>query len=415
MRKLLGLGLVAALAAATLLALSAAPALGNHVRCGDTITQDTTLDSDLIDCPGDGIVVGADGITLDLNGHTVDGIPGQSGTAVDNSAGYDGVRVERGTLRQFGRALSLADVSDNIVKNVVMSDTYGIEAYRIKRSRIEHSVLRPSGGIFISSSEGNYVTDTVVSSSGHEGISLVWSDHNVDRSNSLIGGSPGIEIFESHYSSVVENSVTGGDEGMRLDGATHNRIERNRISDVPSYAMHIVNEGGGSNENRIANNVLVDTQFGVFVAQSDDNVFEGNLVSDTSYAGMVIAFSHGTVLRRNLVRNNLLAGVAIDGDYVVGGPPSSGTRIDHNQLQANGLDGVVIGEGVTKTVLVGNHSPKNGDDGIDVDSADTALRRNTANRNTDLGIEAVEGLVDGGGNRAFGNGNPLQCLNISCQ
>jgi hypothetical protein len=47
MRKLLGIGLVAAFAAGTLLALTAAPAFGNHVQCGDTITQDTTLDCDL--------------------------------------------------------------------------------------------------------------------------------------------------------------------------------------------------------------------------------------------------------------------------------------------------------------------------------------------------------------------------------
>ncbi len=43
------------------------------VRCGATITADTTLHHDLLDCPGNGIVIGADHITLDLNGHTVDG------------------------------------------------------------------------------------------------------------------------------------------------------------------------------------------------------------------------------------------------------------------------------------------------------------------------------------------------------
>ena len=47
--------------------------------------------------------------------------------------------------------------------------------------------------------------------------------------------------------------------------------------------------------------------------------------------------------------------------------------------------------------------------GIDVDSASTTLARNTANRDGDLGIEAVLGVRDGGGNRARGNGNPLQC------
>ena len=63
------LGLPAAIATATaLLALSAGQAVASHVQCGDVITQDTTLDSDLIDCPGDGLVIVADNITLDLNG-----------------------------------------------------------------------------------------------------------------------------------------------------------------------------------------------------------------------------------------------------------------------------------------------------------------------------------------------------------
>jgi hypothetical protein len=39
---------------------------------------------------------------------------------------------------------------------------------------------------------------------------------------------------------------------------------------------------------------------------------------------------------------------------------------------------------------------------------------NTANDNLDHGIEAVPGVVDGGGNTASGNGNPTQCLNVAC-
>jgi hypothetical protein len=50
-----------------------------------------------------------------------------------------------------------------------------------------------------------------------------------------------------------------------------------------------------------------------------------------------------------------------------------------------------------------------------VRSASTTLTKNTANDNGDLGIEAVPGVIDGGGNRARGNGNPAQCLNVSCK
>ena len=64
------------------------------MSCGATVTTDTKLTSDLLNCPDNGIVIGAGDITLDLNGHTVsgDGEPvgscpeGEScDTGIDNS------------------------------------------------------------------------------------------------------------------------------------------------------------------------------------------------------------------------------------------------------------------------------------------------------------------------------------------
>ena len=64
---------ILALAFAGGLAFGAGQASANHVSCGDEITADTTLDSDLVNCENNGIVIGADDITLDLNGHRIDG------------------------------------------------------------------------------------------------------------------------------------------------------------------------------------------------------------------------------------------------------------------------------------------------------------------------------------------------------
>ena len=72
MREVLGL-LVAALAGAMLLAPSGAQAYPGAIHCGDTISQDTTLTSDLSDCSGfAGLILMGD-TTLDLNGHTISG------------------------------------------------------------------------------------------------------------------------------------------------------------------------------------------------------------------------------------------------------------------------------------------------------------------------------------------------------
>ena len=55
-----------------------------------TITKDTKLANNLTNCLGNGIVIGADDITLDLNGHTVDGdgVDQGSDLGIDNTAGF---------------------------------------------------------------------------------------------------------------------------------------------------------------------------------------------------------------------------------------------------------------------------------------------------------------------------------------
>ena len=62
-----------AAALACWLAIGGAQASAAQVKCGDTITTDTTLHADLVNCPNNGIIIGADHITLNLNGHRIDG------------------------------------------------------------------------------------------------------------------------------------------------------------------------------------------------------------------------------------------------------------------------------------------------------------------------------------------------------
>src|SRR4029453_612868 len=52
---------------------AAGQASGPQLGCGDTITVSTKLMKDLVNCPNNGVVIGADNITFDLNGHVIDG------------------------------------------------------------------------------------------------------------------------------------------------------------------------------------------------------------------------------------------------------------------------------------------------------------------------------------------------------
>jgi hypothetical protein len=88
--------------------------------------------------------------------------------------------------------------------------------------------------------------------------------------------------------------------------------------------------------------------------------------------------------------------------------------VSRNRVSGNLGDGVLVNNDATATVLERNAAGGNGHDGIDVAAVGTTLAGNTANDNHDLGIEAVPGVIDGGGNTARGNGNPLQCTNLAC-
>src|SRR5213596_2851923 len=86
----------------TPLALVVIAAAAEQPKCGDTITTDTTLHHNLVNCPNNGLIIGADNVTLDLNYHTIDGdgaFPAAGCGHEDDcdlgvaSIGHDGVTV----------------------------------------------------------------------------------------------------------------------------------------------------------------------------------------------------------------------------------------------------------------------------------------------------------------------------------
>ena len=58
--------MVLALVVAGVTGVGGGQALASHVGCGDTITTDTTLDSDLVNCPNNGIIRPRDRADLDV-------------------------------------------------------------------------------------------------------------------------------------------------------------------------------------------------------------------------------------------------------------------------------------------------------------------------------------------------------------
>src|SRR4029077_3767831 len=99
-----GFACIVVLAALT---VAAPPADAAGLVCGQTITQDTTLTSDL-SCPsGDGLVVGAHGVTIDLAGHAISGPPGPTdGNVGIGVSQYGDVTVRGGTITGFAMGVA---------------------------------------------------------------------------------------------------------------------------------------------------------------------------------------------------------------------------------------------------------------------------------------------------------------------
>jgi parallel beta-helix repeat protein len=387
--------LVAAIAC-VLFALSADQALANHVECGDTVTQDTTLDSDLIDCPGDGIVIGAPYLTLDLNGHTIDGVGESSlicNSGIQNGkfdlcgpeiSGHDGVTIRNGVIRDF---------------------FWGIIVFRAEGNRIERTLTTRSG----------------------RGILMLGSDSQVED-NVAAGNDAGIALGVNNR--VEDNSVVGNRLGMSLLG-DGNRLRRNSISDNTDTGLSVFTAANrirenrvtgsgigmliGYSNNRVSGNWVSENDRGILLngSEADGNLITRNSVSANA-SGIVMEFgADNNRIESNSTRGNQSEGIAIRLGFGSNGP-SDGNVLLRNAAVGNGTDGILVAATNADTLVKGNIADRNGDDGIDVEDSRTTVSHNTANGNGDLGIEAVPGVTDGGGNRARGNGNPAQCTYVAC-
>lgn len=300
--------------------------------CGRVLTHDVRLSVDL-NCGGDGapaLIIGADGVAVDLAGHTVSDDIASIG--IDNTRGHDRVTISDGTV-SAGRAIVLQDASRNLLVN------------------LETAGVRVSGGV-----RNEVRESTVASPTGNQtALSVDGSDRMRILDNTLTGG------FVAALSLTSDGSVLDGNDVTR--------------------AIIVVGSG-----NRLVDNFVKD---------------------GATLPNIVVQSGTGNVVRENWVFGpQTQLGLRLEAE-------ATGTVVRQNVLAGSGTDGILVALGATGTTLRRNFAIDNRDDGIDVREPATLLVRNTASDNDDLGIEAVAG-VTGVGNRAAGNGNPQQCVNVPC-
>jgi hypothetical protein len=88
--------------------------------CGQVVEGLVELNSDL-NCSGDGLIVGGDGTTIRLNGHTITG-PGPDSSKVGVAVGnQDGVMIEGpGTIEQFQAGILASGAKGTVISGVIL-------------------------------------------------------------------------------------------------------------------------------------------------------------------------------------------------------------------------------------------------------------------------------------------------------
>ncbi|SOC52011.1 right-handed parallel beta-helix repeat-containing protein [Ornithinimicrobium cerasi] len=273
----------------------AVPAAAADLACGDVVMTSTVLTSDLVCGPGDGLVIGADGVVLDLGGHHIMGAGayGAGAGAGVRIANRSGVTVTNGHIGHFASALEI-------------QQSWGATVTGIHAGHGDRGINVGTGG-------GHVIHLNVLHDNGRDAVRVDGSVDVEVSKNDLDGNVFGIGLYRAVDAEVVKNTVDGS----------------------------------------------------------------------VQWAIAVDASSVGTDLVKNVVSGTVLDGILVTSD-------TTGTVLTKNEVYASGWDG------------------------IDVRSASATLTKNLAVGNGLQGIAAVDGVTDGGGNMAAGNGDARQCTGVVC-
>lgn len=236
MRKRATFMVAAGSAAAMALALAAVPkvAQAGDISCGDILFADTLLHEDL-NCGGTkGLIIGADGISVDLGGFTVTGTAVGFAHGIDNAGnqtsdpapgGFDDVTIKNGTISGFEQGIRGVNVLRFTIKDMEVRDQTSSSAIDILRSvdvTIKDTVVTISvvsttiEAIRLQSVDGFTVKDVDVTG-GNVGVNFACApcpdpdgpSNGVVKDSSFTSNGNGILLADTTDATVKDNTITG--------------------------------------------------------------------------------------------------------------------------------------------------------------------------------------------------------------
>ena len=199
------------------------PALASSdamITCGEVITRDVTLQQDL-SCPDDGVKIDTEGVTFNLNGHSITCDDGDD-NSVDLTMDVDG---------NSGILVTASDVTILGLGQVSGCDT-GIAFIGSEGAQVSDVTLRDNGmGVLESGSDSIYISKNSIDTNEY-GIVSKSSNNGAASFNQIVSNSEaGIVYLDSSINVIAGNGVFGnGDTGIFLnDQSTRNTVDYNIV------------------------------------------------------------------------------------------------------------------------------------------------------------------------------------------
>jgi len=234
------------------------------LSCGDTIIEDTILNADMECADTHGIVIGADGITLDCNGHSITGNKNGGGIYID---GHDNVIIKNCIIDSFYFGISFYDVNGGeITDNIVTNNGFlGIHIWRSSNNRISNNNINENilGIDLLQTSSNNFISNNNINNN-HAGI-FVDCGYGFDRSS--------FNTISSNY--IAKNKI-----GIKLNRNTWNNIiSKNIITSNDEYGIHLWEDSVKYTtifNNEISYNGLITEKEGLYIESSQNNSIYNN-------------------------------------------------------------------------------------------------------------------------------------------
>jgi parallel beta-helix repeat protein len=176
--------------------------------CGQVVEGLVELNSDL-NCIGDGLIIGADGTTIRLNGHTIRGT-GPDSSKVGISVGNEvGVRIEgKGTIEQFQAGILASGAKGTSISSVTLRENQiavfsnGMEDLQAMQNKMTQNSI----GLASHSSSDLGLTKNVITGNQLAGITLVATDDSIISNNDVKESQNGIYVDSGSNGNKIESN-----------------------------------------------------------------------------------------------------------------------------------------------------------------------------------------------------------------